>query len=514
MPLITYQEWMKQTARTGLIRSAELRAIDEAFLNYEKLGTPAAKRKLEEAFEAWKRKLGPGDAWAKSARNHTGAVSKLAALLAGRGDDDTAFSRGRIPEFMHPELINARLGVLYLFSRIGVEPNVFKLLLNGGIDVVSWGMKAGGVSSTVQSPFSMASKTAPIVGAAGGYLEEKLAPKRTAANVYLPSEAKPSVLAGPDATLVTSEQLLLDAARAEQLASRPLVQKIRDALRSVFDRMVDKIKDFIREQFGTVEGVAALIKKLATACLSYFAAEAAPFFKEGLELVSGVAKTIDAAVTRFRTWQHQRGVELNDGHPGIIVQSIKRAMNLSLFEGLWETLKGAGSIAMEAASFGGAKIVHLVIGIVELIGKFVWRLVECAKINKFCDMAREHWNNHLSDNSIHLRPFAFSEWFRHYALNIPFISVLTLNSNICGDKMRYLTLFNSGGGLISADQFQRGVRFLDELKPWGASYLAETGYKIRVQSNDPFVHNLVNTIAPSYQKKKTAFDYIVAAATA
>ena len=512
MALITYDQWMKDTARFGVSRSPELKALDEAFRSYEKLGTSIAKQQLDDAFAAWKRKTGPGDAWVNSPRNSSKALTKLAALLAGQRDDDTAFSMGRVPDFMHEELINARLGVLYLFGRVSVTPGMFKLLLEGGLDLAGQSMDVGGASDQAQSIFDKASKAGGVVGAAGNAMEKKLGPKTAPKNVYLPQGAKPSIEAGAHATLVTSEQIQRDADRAAQLASRPMVQKIKDKLKEWFDLLVEKVMSTLREKFGTVEGIAGTVKQVANGCVTLFAAKAAPFVGAGLEIASAVGKTIDAAVTRFRTWKDGRDVEVADGHPGTIVASITRAMTMSLFEGLWSALKGAGALAMDIVGFGAGGLINLLIAAGELLIKFIWRLVETVRINNFCAMAREYWESHLSADSIHRRPFAFSEWYRGYALNIPFISVLTLNTGICGDKMRYLTMFKSGGQ-ISSDQFQSGVKFLDNLKPWGTKYLNDCGYNIR-SNGDILVDKLVNSFATSHEREKTAFDRVISVVTA
>ena len=108
---IDYDRWIKDTSRIGLTRSPELKVIDAAFLSFAKLGTADAKQALQSAFDAWKKKQGPGDAWRRSARNNNRAADKLAALLSGQGDSDAAFNLGRAPDFMHEELVNARLGV-------------------------------------------------------------------------------------------------------------------------------------------------------------------------------------------------------------------------------------------------------------------------------------------------------------------------------------------------------------------------------------------------------------------
>jgi hypothetical protein len=510
--VITYDQWMKDTARFGVSRSPELKALDDAFRAYEKLGTSVAKQQLDEAFAAWKRKEGPGEAWIKSARNNSKAVTKLAALLGGQGDDDTAFSLGRAPDFMHEELINARLGVLYLFSRVSVTPGVFKLLLEGGLDLAGESLEVGGASDQAKNIVGGLQKGSSVLGAAGNAIEKKFGPKTPPKNVYLPQGAKPSIEAGAHATLLTSEQIQRDADRAAQLASRPMVQKIKDKIKEWFDLLVEKVMSTLKEKFGTVEGIAGTVKQVVNGCVTLFAAKAAPFVGAGLEIVSAVGKTIDAAVTRFRAWKQGRDVDVAEGHPATIVASITRAMTLSLFEGLWDMLKGAGALAMDIVGFGAGGLVNLLIAAGELLIKFIWRLVETFRINAFCKMAREYWNNHLSADSIHRHPFAFSEWYRGYALNIPFIAVLTLNTGICGDKMRYLTMYKSGGQISSAD-FQRGVTFLDNLKPWGSKYLSDCGYNIR-SNGDILVGKLVSSFATSHEKEKTAFDRVISVVTA
>lgn len=510
--LITYDQWMKDTARFAVSRSAELKAIDEAFRTYEKLGTATAKQQLEQAFSAWKRKEGPGDAWMKSARNQSKAVSKLAALLEG-GPEDTAFSMGRAPDFMHEELINARLGVLYLFSRISVAQGVFKLLLEGGFDLAGQIMSVAGASEQSQSIVKKVGYGNPVVGAGLNYLENKIVQTTAPKNVYLPQGAKPSIEAGEHATLVMSLQIERDALRAAELANRPFVQKVKDKLKEWFYLLVDKVKEKIKEKFASLEGIAGTIKQVVDGCLTLFAAKAAPFFGAGKDIVAGLGKTIDAAVTRFKTWKDGHDVEIAEGHPATVVQSITRAMTLSLFDGLWNTLKGAGALAMDIVGFGAGGLVNLIISASEMLIKFIWRLAETVSINKFCGMAREYWNNHQSESSIHRHPFAFSEWYRKYALNIPLISVLTLNTGICGDKMRYLTMFNSGGKMIGSNEFQRGVQFLDNLKPWGARYIKDLGYDLR-SNGDILVDKLVNSFATSHEAEKTAFDRIISVATA
>lgn len=507
MPIITYDAWMKDTARIGRSRSAEIKAIDAAFLELEKLGTEPSRQKLIKAFEAWKKKEGPGDAWKRSGRNHLRAVDKLAAMLDGKGDDDDAFSSGRVPDFMHEELINARLGVLYLFSRVSVAPGMFKMVLEGGFDIAGQSMDIGGSSDSDKNIVGKVGKGMGPVGWVGNKIEGKLIPQNVPKNVYLPQGAKPSIEAGLTATNVTSEQILRDAERAEALSKRSNLQVVKDKLQQWFDMLVEKVKEIVRQKFGTVEGITGMIKTLVKGIVSVVASKAAPFVGAGMDIARGVGKTIDAAITRFKAWKEGRDVEVGQGHPATIVQSITRAMTLSLFEGLYQTMKGAGALAMDIVGFGAGAIVNLCISATELVVKFIWRLVETVRINSFCTQARGHWENSQSLDAIHRRPFAFSEWYRDYALNIPLISVLTLNTGICGDKMRYLSMFKSGGQ-ISSNDFQNGVRFLDNLKPWGADYIKSAGYSLR-SGGDVLVDRLINKLATSHEKEKEAYDYVL-----
>lgn len=511
---IDYDKWMKDTSRFGLTRSPELKAIDAAFLAFAKLGTPDAKQQLQKAFDAWKAKQGPGDAWRRSSRNSNRAADRLAALLSGEDETDGAFSLGRAPDFMHEELINARLGVLYLFSRVSVVPGIFKMLLEGGLDIAGQALEISNASEDTQSAFGKAQKAGSLVGKIGDKIEDKLVSQNKPKNVYLPQGTAPSLMANARATLVTAEQIQREAEAAEALARRPFVQKIRDKVQEWFDALVQKVLGILKKKFGTVEGIAGTIKTVVKGIVTLVAAKAAPFVGAGLEIASAIGKTVDASVTRFRAWKEGRDVEVADGHPATVVSSITRAMTLSLFDGLWQALKGAGALAMDIVGFGAGGLVNLIIAAGEMLIKFIWRLVETVRINSFCRQALGYWENSASLDALHRKPFEFSEWYRSYALSIPLIAVLTLNTGICGDKMRYLTMFKAGGvDQITAAEFQRGVMFLDNLKPWGAKYIGDTGFSIRT-GGDVLVNQLVNTFAVSHEREKTVFNRVISVVTA
>jgi hypothetical protein len=410
---------------------------------------------------------------------------------------------------MHEDLVNARLGVLYLFSRVRVQPAMFNMVLNSGLSIAGQAMKVGGASQDDQKTFKKYTKHAGKLSGIGGKIETKIgdrffAPK-TPDNISLPAGA-PSSIAIEQEKVVPSDQVLREAEQAAGIARQPALQQIAEKIQGWFDKLVDKVVAFLEKKFGTISGIAATVKKLVVALVGIVAKEAVPFLKSGLDLARSIGSTIDAAATRFRTWAEGHNVEVAAGHPATVVDSITRAMTASLLKGLWGVLKGAGGIAMQATSFGGATVVNMVIAASELLIKFIWKLVETVRFNAFCDEALGYWNGQ-SNNGIHRRPFAFSEWYRSWALNLPLIAVLTLNTGICGDKMRYLTMFSADGKPITSEQFQHGVRFLDNLKPWGAQYIKDSGFRIR--SSDALVDGLVNSFATSHEKEKTTFDMVI-----
>jgi hypothetical protein len=508
--MISYDQWMKDTSRIARPRSVELRAVDAAFLQFEKLGTADAKSALQQALTAWKDKEGPGDAWRRSARNGNRAVEKLIGRLEGKSDSDSAFNLGRVPDFMHEELINARLGVLYLFSRLSVTPGIFKLVLDGGLDLASQGLDLAG-KGTAKTWVDRAAKGTGALEKPATALEQRIFTGGTASNVPLPPGAAPSLDLTPKE--VTAGQLTANANQLANYPTTPLLQKLEDKVGEFFHALADKVMALLKEKFLTLEGFSGTIKTVIKACVKFFAAHAAPFVSGALDIASAVGKTVDAAVTRFRTWKEGRDVEVADGHPGIVVQSIQRAMTLALFDGLWQAIKGAGSLAMDIVGFGAGGLVNIIVSAGELLIKFLWRLGETLFFNRFCTQAAGHWANHASPDSIARRPFAFSEWYRPYALHLPLIAVLTLNTGICGDKMRYLTMFKSGGEQLTSDAFQRGVTFLDNLKPWGAKYIQATGFSMHAPG-DILVARLVSDFASSHSKEKTAFDRVIEVVTA
>lgn len=468
LPLMSYEEWERRTKVVGRPRSKELKAIDEELKRYHQFGGGDALWRLQQALEAWKRSQGPGNAWVRSIRNRKGAISELTAQLAGADSDANL---GLAPSFMHAHMENARLGVLYLVSRLRARPDIFNVFLESGVAVV------GGVLSYY----------------GGKELDGGLANVQVAeAQLHLNNALVPGsvVLSGAGGQL---QNLRLPPDQGQGLLTR---------IRTMFHDFAKKLLKLLEEKFGSIELPAAAVKNLVNTCAKVFLDTLAAGIVSGvMDLTKGTVNMVDGVIQKVRAWVRERGVIIASGHPEAIVQSIQRAMNLSLLEGIYQAMKGAVNLGLAWATWFQSMWVTIAIACFEFLVKFIWRLVEVLKMNRFFDEAAEWWDQRNGANALHKRPAAFTTWFRKHALNLPAVSVLVHNSGICGDKMVYLSMYDhmldaQNKYVNEADRFEylqgkfnKGVAYLDFLKSWGVKYLNKCGYSF--YSKDDFVSALL-----------------------
>ncbi|KVQ05289.1 hypothetical protein WK00_12785 [Burkholderia ubonensis] len=164
-------------------------------------------------------------------------------------------------------------------------------------------------------------------------------------------------------------------------------------------------------------------------------------------------------------------------------------MSLSLGEGVYDALKGALNLGIQFATQGASSIISAVATILETLVKLIWKIVGIVRIRMFCGQAKEHWEKRFQRDAIHMQPIAFNDWFRRYAIPVPALSVLTLNSGICGDKMHFLSMFKADRTVIAQSEFDAACRYVDGLKIWGSNYLKDAGFKF--SSGDPVVQGLL-----------------------
>jgi hypothetical protein len=441
--LVSYDDWIKHTESLGARRSDELRALDAAIRAYQTDKSAAALTKVKNALAAWKKTQGAGDAWKKSRRNKDGYVELLTTQVDKGGDTDSAW--GTTPNFMHENLINARLGVIYLFSHLTVSPRIFNVLLEGGLSI------AGGALSYAGATDGLNNATANAVSTYQGLV-------MVSGNEILDAgwgATKPFILK-PDA----KTKLLT------------FMEKVKQWFESVAKGLLESLKEKWK-----CELPASLVKSAISAAITATQSTlASGLLSGGLDLGKGTLVTVDAAITKFKAWKSSRDVEFSSGHPKMVVDTIHRAMTVSIGEGLWTMMKGAANMGLAAASAGAGLIAGILIAGAEMLAKLFWRLYETSQMRTFFAEAAEHWRNKDGGSALHKQPFAFARWYRKHVLLAPALAVITLNSGICGDKMVYLSMFKDDQSQISSSEFQAGVLHLDALKVWGVKYLSETGF--------------------------------------
>jgi hypothetical protein len=444
-PVITLKDWLDKTSSIGRSRSKELQALDAALGNYHKAGgnsTPA-KAELQQRLAAWKRTQGPGDEWKKSARNKGGYVELLTTQLKG-GDTDSAW--GLVPDYMHETLIHDRLGVLYLFNHVSVNPKLFNVILEGGLAVMGSSLSFAGSEVTT---------------AWGGGLDN-LAAKQAGASMQSVMVVGAPIIDGSwTATLTT----------VVKPAVRPTLDKWRETIRNWFTEFVNSLIAKLKETWKCELPAAAVTGILNSVCTMVLASTEAGVVSGVVDTTKGAILTVDSVMTRVSAWKSGQNVGLVSGHPAAVSDAILRGMNMNIGEGLWKLLKG------------------IVVAAAEMIAKIVFRLFEVTHMRKFCEKAAEHWRNRTRGDAIHLQPFAFGKFYRKHALIAPALAVLTLNSGICGSKMSWLSMFKEDGNPISTEAFRDGAAHLDSLKVWGAEYVRNAGFSF--SSSDELVGSML-----------------------
>lgn len=487
--LIPYKAWLDRTAVFGKPRSSALQELDRQLKQYELLGGQAQLDAVEKALNAWKASKGPGDAWKQNDRNRKHRAFEQLTAQLGPGDTDAAI--GEVPASMEADLVNARLGVLYLFSHTRVETGIFSILLEGGLAIMDGALSYAGAGT---NDGGWGFGTGGLGNTAAANVQTAIAPALLPGSILLEG--------GKDAAFTA----------AAPPGTPPAQQAtVRARIQDFYTRVVAWLEDFgkkvfaaLQEKFSNVDVSIAAIKNLILACAKAICSTAASYIAAGLDIAKGVLNTIEASYQRYLAWQRGRGVELLSGHPGSIVDAIKQAMNLSICEGLYTTLKGAANVGLASASAGAGMVASIVIAATEAIVKLIWRLVEISHMKKFMAQAGAFWMIRGEPRGIHRHPYEFASWFRKNTINSPALAVLTLNSGICGDKMRFLKMYKDASNVVSQDEFNRGCAFVDGLKVWGADYLGKCGYEFG--SDDKVVEGLLklarsHTAVPSTGRK-------------
>ena len=436
---ITLPPLFDKTAR------AKFDALDRAVDVYTTKATPSSLVVLRAALRDWMdykdAKDGPG-AWAESKRNRKYLIAHLNAAING----DTDASLG-MPDMMSPGMINARLGILYLFAHTTWNEGAFRFVTSGVLDFTGKGGGKPAVRAAKASDWLVKPGPAPTDAVRKGARDRLVA--------HLGSLHDKLVAA-------------IDAQLPKQDADRDLAQATR--------KMWDAVPG------GMQVAVSYLVDKALD--------QIAPFLANGVGTVEGLVKATSAGVDRYVVHAKGKGVTIAPGTPRSTVDGIKHAMNLALASETYGVLRKAGGLTLEGLSAGIAgTIVDVAFSVIEAFVALIWRVRDFYYLRAFRKEAQQYWDAREEANPIHERPAAFNAWYRRVALKVPAVPCLTLSSGICGDKMRLLRMFEKEGEVIAPAQFTAGVAYLDNLKAWGAKYLADLGYDF--SSEDPMIAKLI-----------------------
>jgi hypothetical protein len=452
LDLIEHSLWLARTSVFGRVRSKELKEVDKALEHYEKQGGSLAM--LSQALEFWKKKeIAENGHWTKSKRNSNGVIAELTEKL----------NNTRVDHVMTRDASHARLGLIYLFAKTEVDSGLFKLILEGGLDLAGKTFALDQVkdatSKGLQTGIGMGTKGASVISS----IALKSGPKA-------PAPGAPAAIQSlwKDLTDFLSEY-------AAKIWNSLTAKFTLDPTKSWMDRAIDALPK---------------VADLVVVIVGQVCAAAAPFVGAAVDIAKGLKGLISGCYDRYQSYSLGKNVYLNSGYPAVVVESLHNAMNFGILKGCYDTLKGAASLGMSIASFGGSAIVDLVIAGCEAIASLVHRLWETSRMKSFFADCADKWKSRHEKSGIQHSAVAFGAWYRAAAVAIPAISALALNSGITGDKMQYLQMFSTKADPISKEEFGRGVAFIDNLKGWSKSYLADTGY--RFYSHDKLVNGLHN----------------------
>lgn len=465
----TYQEWLKQTSRTLLPRSPRLQALDILVDSYIRTPSGNNLRYLKNGFKGWCD--AHGDDWMKSKRNDPASLPfvQLNAALNKQGDTDSALN---VPTFMHADLVSARLGLLYMFGRLECDAEYFSIITSGVLDLAGAGMDyasevvSEGAKTVIGNVKTASGYVRPGIDKGTGKLDEATA--TTGGRTPLPSGSK-------DVGIMTLEQM-------RKVDARFLVNTPRAQLTPGDRRISDVLYDQFRRAWEFAVGQwdengGSTLRQLCDYLTGRFLSEAvAGTIGGSFGVASNLIKLIESGFERYRAWASGKKTTVILGTPTAIVDGIKRAMDLAVASDVYATLKSGAQLGMQIASVGASTIVNLVSSVIEILVKTAWRLFEIRRLRAFFADAQRKWERREVEQ-LHTQPIAFNRWFRGYAIGVPMVSALALNSNLC-NKMNFLQMFPDGKTAINQAQYDAGAAHMGQLKNWSSKYIEDAGYHL------------------------------------
>ena len=373
--------------------------------------------------------------------------------------------------------------MLYLYSQMSVSTNVFGMLF----DTAS-GLASGAFNFNLSATTMLDGKVDSLSGAAklGAQGGQKL----------LGAVEKRVAMAAGDGL----SGLALGTAdpKAKSIVWTKTDPKTEQTLWEWFKQFAQSLIDALIEKFTSLQTYASVITQAIKYIVTQISQQAGAFFTDAVTTLGGLDKMVKGFGARLVSEVRMNNVRLVQGYPTAVVDALHRSMAMSGAEGLVQTLRGAGGIAITALTAGAGQLASVIMSALDKLARIIWRLAEISEMKKVFARAREEYKaggayekalaeGRQAAPPLHARPIDFAYWFRKHATSVPALACLTLTSGICGDKMTYLAMYNDDGAENA--EFLKQVDSIDAIKSWGFDYLSQSGYDFH--TSDSFVAALL-----------------------
>ncbi len=503
--LPSHSAWLQDTTLRFSIRGPKLKAIDAAIQAHEQLikryeigqlsfenldkQQPKAIENLGRALAVWKSSQGSGQEWRANPRNKNGAFTKLSVAFTNY---NIAMDREKFtPSASHDaELTRARLGVIYLFSRLSVHASVARMLILPAVSIA--GFLDGQVSD---NPYD-------LFGHAGD---------STAANIG--NNVMHGIRFIGEPLISTGEIIESGIKNTPNVKSASLFMDMVDWLTDFASKLGHNfIELFYRQEMKDgphvvqISMILSVVKSAITMGAIVLCDSLTNFASDGLRLIRHLTRIADAAVDGIRSWWRSKNVSILEGHPSIICDTLKAKMSGQVSKGVYNTIKASAGIAIQLILPGIGSVIRAVSNIILSVFETIYNIIEhyvtVTTIRGIIYQCQYLWkqykkNQNQQQNMAARKPLfhedskRFATWYREIAKSVPSLIALTLNSGICGDKMNFINMFDSyTEGPIKQDKFDKGVEYVDSLKDYSANFLRTSDY--RFTSDYPDVAGYIN----------------------
>ena len=273
---------------------------------------------------------------------------------------------------------------------------------------------------------------------------------------------------------------------------------VRELIASFFD----KLHNTLASMFGESSTLLEWVGEFLTWAASSFAGSLADiipgwgYVQDAMDLYDGIKK----GVLNAHKWLSQVyfgwGVKLLDGGPSTIAQGIMQHHITGLASGLKDMSIASIKIGLQAASDATAaagSIISAVTGFLQRIANLVTYAIQRYLLNRTISKARQTWEKHgdMKYNQDH-----FNHWFKMAVVRTPVVAALMMQSGVVANPMRFLSLIKHTGDIVTQDEYDKGVRYIDELKNLSKQYILgfEECYKLEFSGTDDYTKGILNNL--------------------